>query len=141
MEITKIEVFDKIVKEKVEADFKLNAYNIKRKIYSLYKRCDSDGRNKGYYLDNSDLHGKDLAKLMYKVFEEREYKMIYDFFGMSPIIIRPEITFANCPLEKERCHVNHYEYIEIDEMKLLTAIETCTPMIIPDEEGLENVVV
>lgn len=62
--------------------------------------------------------------------------MIYHFFGYSSIVISPEIFFDGVPLSKYTHHVSHIEYMELEEMRLLTSIENFYPeIIVHDEDG------
>lgn len=141
MSITSLEELNPIAKEKTRDGFVYNSKKIMEKLYKVEKKYDGLGNYKGYYLENQDnnnLHNKDKKILAEKVFATYGYKMIYDFFGICPFTTKPEIIFDGVPLASETYSVKHYEYLELNELHLLTAIEEYEPVIMVNNENIAH---
>lgn len=139
MSISNIEELDWFVQAEIGNIFMNNAGEIVDKLYVIKNKKDGAGKDKGYYVQNSECHGKDLKLLAKKVFIEKKYKMIYDYFGYSSVTVLPEISFDGVLLSEDTYHVSHTEYMELDEMRLLTSIEDFYPVIIANNEEDVNV--
>lgn len=139
MSISSIEELDRFVQNEIGNIFKTNADRIVEQLYVIENKKDGMGKDKGYSVQYSKCQGKDLKQLAQKVFKEKEYEMIYDFFGYSSIVISPEILFDGVPLSKYTDHVSHIEYMELDEMRLLTSIEALDPEIMIEDEDEFNI--
>lgn len=74
MSISSIEELDRFVQDEIGNIFKKNANEIIDRLYVIENKKDGMGKDKGYYVQNSACHGKDLKQLAKKVFKEKNMR-------------------------------------------------------------------
>ena len=99
-------------------------------MYEVRKRMQENHPNKVKEYVWKDNRKKNLISMSKVVYEDLEYRFLFDVLGISIEVVSPDISFANVALPNDTYEVTHTEFLDISEMKIITAVESYSPKII-----------
>lgn len=108
---------------------------LKTNVYKVRKRMEknkSGGSKVKEYVWNHNLRKKNLSSLIREIYDCEEHCFLYKIFGIEQTKLKLEISFAGVKLPKEAYSASFSDYLEVENLKLLSSVEDFEIVIQPD---------
>lgn len=115
-----------------------NANNVpflKTNVYKVRKRMEknkSGGSKVKEYIWNYNLRKKNLYSLSREIYDHEEHRFLYKIFGIEKTKLELDLSFDGVQLPKDVDSASFSDYLEVENLKLLSSVEDSEIVIQPD---------
>ncbi|NRT71415.1 hypothetical protein [Clostridium beijerinckii] len=108
---------------------------LKTNVYKIRKRMrnnKSGGSKVKEYVWNHNLRKKNLSSLSRDIYDYEEHRFLYKIFGIEQTKLKLELSFDGVKLPKYVDSASFSDYLEVNDLKLLSSVEDFEIIIHPD---------